>query len=131
MDLLNKIFGITNLGISKKIRQNFALYFPNAKNIEWTSQKDFAEAIFYDQDIEKIVRFDKNGNLIETRINIPPLDVPEIIQKNLNPEFEIMNCIAVHSNESVIYELIIRDKQLIRYLATSDDKGKISTPELL
>ncbi|MGB4204703.1 MAG: hypothetical protein WBJ84_03675 [Bacteroidales bacterium] len=131
MDLLNKIFGITNLGISKKIRQNFALHFPNAKNIEWTSQKDFAEAIFYDRDIEKIARYDKNGNLIETRINISPLNVPEIIQKNLNPEFEIMNCIAVNSNESVIYELIIRDKQLIRYLATSDDKGKISTPEPL
>lgn len=131
MDLLNKIFGITYLGVSKKVRQSFAQRFPGARNVEWTVQKEFAEAIFYDQDIEKIVRFDHDGKLIETRINISPLNVPENVRENIQRKFEIMNCIAVYSNESVNYELIIRDTQLIRYLALADAEGQISIPEPL
>lgn len=131
MELLNKIFGITSLGISKKVRQGFAQRFPGARNVEWTVQKEFAEAIFYDQEIEKIVRFNNDGKLFETRINISPLNVPENISEKIHQEYEIMNCIAVYSNGSVSYELIVRDGQLVRYVALANAEGQISTPEPL
>lgn len=131
MNLLTKIFGISNSNPPQKVKQGLETNFPDARSVEWTPYKKYYEAIFYEQDIEKIARFDPEGNLTETRINIAPSSIPDWLRNKTDEELEIMNCISVLKNEGTAYELIVRDKELIRYVIQVDTTRQISAKEKL
>lgn len=128
MNLLSKIFGLNTTSPAKQIRQGFEKHFPDARNIEWTSHKKYHEAIFYEEDIEKIARFDNEGNLNETRINIAPADIPSWLGDKTSKELEIMNCISVLTKEGTAYELIVRDRDLNRYVMHVDTQKQCGAP---
>lgn len=126
-----KIFGSESQRPPKKITQRLLSQFPLARGIEWNTQGNFYEAIFFDKDTEMIARFDPEGTLNELRINVAPASLPQFIRNNISPEFEIMNCIEVHTNQSIYYELIIRDQSLQRFLLMADNTGSIIRKEPL
>lgn len=92
---------------------------------------NYWEAIFYEKKVEKIARFDIEGKLLEHRVNLMGNAIPATISKALKDHHEIMNCIAIHSTGSVQYELIVRDKDLTRFLILIDQAGQIIKEEKL
>lgn len=99
------------------------MHFSHARNVEWTCVDDMFEAIFFDEEIEKTAKFDRNGKLVEYRINIIPDDIPPIINSGVDEYYEIMNCIAVYTSETTKYELIVRDREFTRFLLLIDSLG--------
>jgi hypothetical protein len=131
VDFFSKIFKDSIAGPTRKIRQSFSMRFPDARSIEWNNQNGVFEAIFYDQDLEKIARFDLEGRLSETRINVSPEDIPATIKANIDSEMEVMNCIIADNNSRILYELIVRNQSLIRFLIIVDESGAIVKNEKL
>jgi hypothetical protein len=132
VDIFYKILHAGRFSPPKKVRENLLKHFPRAKSTEWVRNSDNYEAIFYDDNFEKIARFSKDGTLKEYRINIRPEALgsflPEDILKAAAVEGEIMNCISVHNNDSLLYEFIIRDKSLVRYLLVINSDGEKTGP---
>jgi hypothetical protein len=116
----------------KKVRENLLKKFPQARSIEWVRNSDNYEAVFYDDNLEKIARFSKDGTLREYRINIRPEALESFLPENIlrlaSSEGEIMNCISVHNNDSLLYEFIVRDKSLVRYLLVITSEGEKTGP---
>ena len=132
MDIFYKILHAGRFLPPKKVRENLLKHFPQAKSTEWVKNSDSYEAIFYDENIEKIARFSKDGSLTEYRINIRPEALasllPENILKAAASEGEIMNCISVQNNDSLLYEFIVRNKSLVRYLLVINSDGEKTGP---
>lgn len=124
MDLFKKIITVTTIRVPQIVKESMKLIFTSAKNIEWSRHKSLFEVIFYHDDLEKIARFDTDGTMLEYRINLPLDRIPHAIKKKAATEGEIMNCIEFHSVDTVRYEFIVRNKELIRYLLLTDKKGE-------
>jgi hypothetical protein len=131
VNLFSKIFNVGNIQPSKQVRQSLLLRFPKARSVEWTNQTDYWEAVFYENKIEKIAKFSNDGALVEYRVNQTGNEMPDSVIKALGDQFEIMNCIGIHTSDSVQYELIVRDKTLTRFLFIFHQTGKIVRQEKL
>ncbi|MBN2214579.1 MAG: hypothetical protein JW723_10065 [Bacteroidales bacterium] len=107
------------------VRKFFNLGFPGAKNVEWFKTEDYYEAVFYEDDIEKICRFGTGGDWIETRINLDIADLNNNIRINAEQHGEIMNAILIELPDGKKYEVIIRNMQLKRYLLILAHSGEI------
>jgi hypothetical protein len=68
--------------------------------VEWSWYHEMWEAIFFDEEITKIARFNPDGKLLEYRVNISPDLIPSPIHEAVTGDWEIMNCIAVYSSTS-------------------------------
>jgi len=132
VDIFYKILHAGRFLPPGKVRKNLLKHFPQAKSTEWVRNSDNYEAIFYDDNFEKIARFAKDGSLTEYRINIRPEALvsflPENILKAAAGEGEIMNCISVHNHDSLLYEFIVRDNSLVRYLLVITSDGDKTGP---
>jgi hypothetical protein len=107
------------------VKESFKTKFGGAINVEWFRTDDCYEAIFYDNEIEKISKFSHEGSWIETRTN---LDITVLNTDIKNPAEqcgEIMNAILIEMQDLKKYEIIIRDKQLNRFLLMLSDTGRI------
>jgi hypothetical protein len=124
LDLFKKIIQVTTVRVPQAVRDGMKQNFPSAKNIEWSRNKSLFEVIFYQDDLEKIARFDSEGTLLEYRINLPLERIPTEIREKASSEGEIMNCIEFHSVDAIRFEFIVRDEALIRYLLLTDMSGK-------
>lgn len=131
MELFSKIFKTGKANPSRAVKKALLIAFPKAKSIEWMQNPNYWEAIFYEKKVEKIARFDIEGKLLEHRVNLMGNAIPATISKALKDHHEIMNCIAIHSTGSVQYELIVRDKDLTRFLILIDQAGQIIKEEKL
>jgi len=105
------------------VRDGFNATFKGAKNIEWSRHRGLFEVIFYHEEKEMIARFDREGTLLEYRINLQLSAIDHSVRGKASSEGEIMNCIEVHSLDEVRYEFIVRDKKLKRYLLLTDIEG--------
>ena len=135
MDIKNffqKIF-ISNkeIQVPEIIKQNFKVQFSDSLNTEWQKNSDNFEVVFYKDELEHIATYNNEGIIICMKINLPLSDVPEIINQAARNQGELMNAILIECNESKEYELIVRDKQLIRYTILLDDNGSILYKEKL
>ena len=116
---------------SKKLSKIFKNMFPEAINAEWHEKNDHYEIIFYENDIEKIAEFDKKGNRISLKTNLNPLFFKDDLKLIAEKYGEIMNTILIEKENSSQYEIIVRDKELIRYLLIMDEHGNITKNEKL
>jgi hypothetical protein len=123
MDFFKKIFKLSSPRQPRAVKQSLLKHFPDAKSIEWGVNGELHEAVFYDRDIEKIARFNQTGKLEECRVNTPVNEIPSFVKSNIEPEFEIMNCIAVYASETMNYELIVRNDEFIRFHLLVDSLG--------
>ncbi len=122
VSIIDKIFG-SRKKPSEILKNGLLKHFPLARSIEWNGLGNCFEAIFYDGDAEKIARFNSDGVLLEQRVNIAEGGIPEVIIASLGTDYELMNCIELQQPGSLQYEIIARDKNLIRYLLIFDTKG--------
>lgn len=124
-EFIQKIFKKTNLEIPKPVKQNFNRNFKKAKNEEWSQKGQNWEALFYLDKRESIAIFDQEGNLVEKRTNISVDGLPEQILNIALALGEIMNVISISGYKGKGYEIILRDKEFIRYLVLISEDGKI------
>lgn len=99
--------------------------FKDAINIEWINQKAHYEAIFYQNNIEFIAVFAKSGQLVEYKMFLPENLLPETIKTQLESKGEIMNVVLINQGNCIVYEAIIRDKELSRSLILFSDIGQV------
>jgi len=122
-DFIKKIFGPARINTPKAVLVGFKVRFKNAKNAEWSQRGEYWEVLFYWEDHETIAIFDDSGKLIEKRININIDALPPSVNAVAIQLGEVMNAIKINSTESVGYEIIHRDANLIRYIALVTDEG--------
>ena len=108
----------------RKIVAAFNDIFKQTRNVEWSEGEDYFEAVFYHENTEHISRFNKNGHLINFRINRPPADLSSTIKMSFSPGREVMNVVEIHEPGAELkYEIITRDQDLTRYLHLFDAEG--------
>lgn len=105
--------------------ESFNLNFENAINVDWFDRKTYFEAIFYKDNLEHIASFDISGTLTEYKLFLPKEYLPEAIKSFLESKGEIMNVVLINKGNSIEYEAIIRDANLIRFLIQLSELGKI------
>jgi len=105
------------------ILNHFQKKFANAVFVEWYSDNEFYEAIFYEDDFERIAKYDLDNNFINVKTNISPNLLPESIKEKDLSYGELMNCIIIDNKKEKDYEIIYRDSELIRYLLFLDQNG--------
>jgi hypothetical protein len=108
---------------SKELSTIFNQMFPNAKNVEWLQKNDHFETIFYEVDIEKIAEFDKDGKCLLIKTNLNPLFFAGKLRDMAEKHGEIMNTIQIEKDNTIQYEIIVRDKDLTRFLLILDENG--------
>ncbi len=122
-NILGKIFKFTNISVPSVVKKAFNEKFGDSINAEWLQSEDFFEAIFYSDEIEHIAHFDSSGKLLNLKKNLTIHTIPDQIREKASVHGEIMNIIEIKEEEVVGYELIIRDKELIRYSLLLNEKG--------
>ena len=122
-DLLNEIFKNDEPRPSVEVLRGFTKSFPGAINAEWMKDRDEWEVIFYQDQVEKIVRLSAAGNVLETRTNISIGEIPLVIQDTAARRGEIMNVILIRRFDEVYWEIIYRDKELVRFLLILNKDG--------
>lgn len=123
MNLFSKIVNAAVVRVPGPVRESFASNFSETKNTEWSRHRGLFEVIFYHEGKEKIARFDYSGTLLEYRINLQLASIQQSVSEKAASEGEIMNCIEFHSVDTIRYEFIIRDENLVRYLLLTDMQG--------
>lgn len=107
------------------INQNLLTFFPRAINIEWNKTQNTFEALFYMDEVELIAKLNDKGELIEYKKNIRKNEIPETVRLKTCEHGEIMSAIAIYFGEEEHYEIIIRQKDLVRYLLILDSQGTL------
>ena len=135
MDIINffqKIFtGGKGIELPTLVKQEFEKQFSNSLNIEWQKNGDLFEAVFYINEAEHIAVYKNDGASVCLKINLPLIGVPENIQHVAKEEGELMNAIQIECDGILKYELIVRDKNLVRYSLLLNEKGTILKKEKL
>ena len=130
-DFIQNILKINKTIIPKLVVNRFVAVFPSAINIEWYLNGEIYEAVFHENDLEKLVYLDKTGTIIEVKVNLLLSLIPASISEIAAKHGELMNAIEIKSDESVTYEIIVRDKDLVRSLIEIDESGIILNKKLL
>jgi len=113
------------------VKNHFFDFFVNPFNIDWYTEEDYYEAIFYEDDLEKIAKYDNEGNFVNVKTNLPVDKLPEKIRSVAQSFGEIMNAIVISNNIETFYEIILRDKELTRYELLVDMDGKVLSNQKL
>ncbi len=129
--LIKNFFQKKPLKVPQSVVTGFSRVFDHSVNVEWSKAGKVFEALFYDNEIEKIARFDKLGNLIEIRTNISPTSLPEPAKTIAASRGEIMNAILINRGNNIFYEVIVRKNPVIRILLLLNDKAQILSKKVL
>lgn len=122
---LKRIFITPFKTIPEKVKSQLMEHFPEALNIEWEKKKDNYEAIFYVHEVEYIAKISEKNGLLEYKKNLKLDELPEVISEECKKSGEIMNAIANYLEDSLFYEIIIRDKEFNRSLLLLNQDGKL------
>lgn len=129
--LIKNLFQRKNLKIPDDVLKRFTNSFHKSINIEWSKTGKAYEALFYENELEKIARFDKKGNLIEIRTNISTSDLPNDLISLATSHGELMNAIQILRDELTFHEIIVRQDAVKRYILLVDQYGEILKKEKL
>lgn len=134
MDIKNfmeKIVRSTSITLPPIYGETFLKNFKGAINVEWSEKGDQYEAVFYRNNLEHLANFNKAGNLIDYRMILPVGLIPLAVKNYLESKGEIMSFILINKGNSLIYEAIVRDKDLNRFQIEMSDLGEeISSKQL-
>ena len=126
MEHLFKSLLLGNTGEPEAILlENLKEICPEAVSVEWFVDGNIHEAILTEHGQEKIVRFNRDGSLVNIRINIHIAAVPENIRKVLDNSGEIMSSILIKDRLKNMYEFVLRDKLMKREIVLTNESGKI------
>lgn len=122
--LLN-IFSSFTGKVPAKIKNLLFSAFPEAKNVEWESREDGYEAVFYVNEVEHIARITEKDGLTGFKKNLKPEELPEAVSTECQKAGEIMNAIAIHTKNKILYEVIVRDHEFNRTLLLVSETGEL------
>jgi hypothetical protein len=100
-------------------------FFPEASSVEWFLDGRVHEAILIEHGQEKIVRFNDDGSMLDTRINLHLEELPITVRKQVELSGEIMSSILIREVDSVKYEFVVRDKSMKREIIFTDENGLV------
>lgn len=106
------------------IKSAFHSKFPDAVNVEWFEWNQGYEAVFYIENREFIAHYEKDGALVELRENIAPGNFEGKIANIARTYGEVMNVIRIEKLNVILFEIIYRTSDLVRYFLLLDEKGK-------
>lgn len=113
------VISINKTNIPKKLKTEFLLRQPFAKNLDWTKSKQMYEVTFFDDDKEKKSRYDIDFNWIETKsiLNTENLhtDIINTVNKKY-PEYELNDISFIENNKGQRYYKIIVCKDDINFM---------------
>lgn len=124
-DFIKKVIAGNGITPPSVCSQAFNANFKDAINIEWYNKKTYYEAVFYKDNLEYIASFDLKGALIEYKLFLLLEYLPEAIKLFLESKGEIMNAVLINKGNSIEYEAIIRNKNMMRSLILLSDLGKV------
>ncbi len=124
-NLIKNIFKRGPVNPPQSVIKGFTDAFHHSINIEWSKTRTYYEALFYENEIEKIARFDIKGNLIEIRKNILTVSLPEKINQIAIKHGELMNAIIIDRDHRIFYEIIVMKNALKRYLLLVNQEGTV------
>jgi hypothetical protein len=125
MNFFSKIFGDSIFSPPDVVKNSLKERFPSVINVEWNKTAENYEAIFYKDNIEYIANFDRSGVLIVYKMFLTEGFLPEKIKSTMKGKGEIMNVVMINKGNSITWEIIYRDKELIRYLMLFNEIGVI------
>jgi len=125
MNFFSKIFGDSIFSPPDVVKNSLKERFPSVINVEWNKTGENYEAIFYKDNIEYIANFDRTGVLIVYKMFLTEGFLPEKIKSTMKGKGEIMNVVMINKGNSITWEIIYRDKELIRYLMLFNEIGVI------
>lgn len=125
-DFFNKVLEGNTGSPPENCLNSLQMNFPDAMNVEWHERSDHFEAIFYKNNFEHIAIFSQDGLLAEYRVNITEDFLPELHRTISNSKGELMNVVMRNKGNSIEYEIIVRDKDLNRYMVVLSDIGTIT-----
>ncbi|MBM3436325.1 MAG: hypothetical protein FJY07_08950 [Bacteroidetes bacterium] len=129
--LIKNLFQRKSLRLPLTVVKGFQHHFPSNVNVEWSKIGKIYEVLFYENETEKIARFDKSGNLVEVRTNISPDSLPDFIKSVAESKGEIMNSIQINKPDSLFYEVIVRENPLKRIMLLMNEKTEILELKIL
>lgn len=113
------------------VKKAFQAQFNNPINVEWSKRGSDYEAIFYIGTMECIALYDPTGATISVKRNVTLNDVPEAIATCAKGEGEVMSIVCIDQKQNRIYEVIVRDAQLIRSVVYISNEGIVLDNRLL
>ncbi|MBN1951937.1 MAG: hypothetical protein JW801_12115 [Bacteroidales bacterium] len=122
---LKKVLESNGIDPGKVCINSFERNFEGAMNVEWFNRDAYYEAVFYKNNLEFIANFSPEGALLEYRQNLALQYLPEAVRNIAQSKGEIMNCVMKNAGNSLEYELIVRDKDLNRFLIILSEIGKL------
>jgi len=130
--LFKKLFTGDTVNPPEHVKESIFNAFNNPVNIDWYIRNEIYEAIFYENSREHIARIDARGTLLDYKINLSVDSLPERIKKIVESRGEIMNVVSIHNKKNIKninYEIIIRDKELQRYIIKVNNDANITITE--
>lgn len=131
INFFTKIFKSSPFSPPEEIINALKEKFPDVINIEWNKSGDSYEAIFYKDSIEYIANFDKDGELKVYKMFLPEGFLPGNILDTVRKKGELMNAVMINKGNSITYEIIYRDTDLVRSVMMLNEKGTILEERLL
>lgn len=116
---------------TSEIKKAFQKQFDNPVNVEWTKRGLDFEAIFYMGTMECIALYDVAGAVISVKKNVALTDVPDSIAACAKGEGEVMSIVCIEENQNQMYEVIVRDTELVRSVVYISDKAEVLNKRLL
>ena len=107
------------------IQEHFQEQFSDSMNAEWQKNDEVYEVVFYRNEHENIVTYQKDGSLLSLKVNLLLDELPDKITQEGMEHGELMNAIKIEYKDEIQYELIVRDEMLVRYSLLLNDKGEI------
>jgi len=129
--LIKNLFQRITFKIPDAVLKGFTDTFHNSINIEWTKTGKVYEALFYENELEKIARFDKKGKLIEIRTNIAPNSITGKVKSAAVSIGEVMNVIEIKRSDEILYEIIVRENPVKRILLLFNEQAELLTKKVL
>jgi len=131
MNFFSKIFKGSDFLPPEKIDKLLKQRFHEVMNIEWSVNGDNYEAIFYKNSFEYIALYNKTAQLLEYKVSLAEQYLPQIIMNHLINKGEVMNVVLINKGNSIAYEIIYRNSELIRYMIVFDELGTVVAERLL
>lgn len=126
-----KLFLKNRSDIPIPVEKKFRAVFRRPVGVEWMVTGNDYEALFHENKLEHIARFDGSGNLLELRTNIAPLDMASIKNEQVRKMGTLMNYIQIWHADTTTHELIIKKPDLTRILVLLNDNYDIIKEEPL
>lgn len=124
-DLFKSILTGNNSTPPESIQIAFNQKFKAATSVEWHLEGKYFESIFVYQGKEIICRFNKNSEWVDTRINQTLDEISKDITGKLASLGEIMSSIRIEMPDSLLFEFVIRDKDMNRQIYFTNPSGEI------